>query len=93
MRKADAFAGFVLRAGAAEQLEDPLVVLRRDAAAVVGEFDDGAGPADIARDDGDAQRPARKYYKVTATGGRALEDAQKKFPLLAGMRAAMERPR
>ena len=39
MGEADALARFVLAARAAEQLEDALMVLGRDAAAVVGELD------------------------------------------------------
>ena len=40
MGKADALAGFVLRAGAAEKVENPLMVLGIDAAAVVGDLED-----------------------------------------------------
>ena len=36
MGKADALSGLVLGSGAAEQVEDPLMVLGIDAAAVVG---------------------------------------------------------
>ena len=31
------------------------------------------------------QRPARKYYKLTASGRVRLESAQKRYPLLAGL--------
>src|SRR3984957_3370388 len=32
-----------------------------------------------------AQRPPRKYYKLTRTGGTTLEASQKRYPLLAKM--------
>jgi hypothetical protein len=56
MRKADALARFVLGAGAAEQVKNALVVLGIDAAAVVGDLENGKaelGPAadgDVAGD-------------------------------------------
>ncbi len=31
------------------------------------------------------KRPARKYYKLTATGRERLEAAQKRYPLLAAL--------
>lgn len=31
------------------------------------------------------QRPARKYYKLTRSGDRALEAARQRYPLLAGL--------
>jgi DNA-binding PadR family transcriptional regulator len=34
------------------------------------------------------QRPARKYYKLTASGGSTLESARRRFPLLAGLKPA-----
>ena len=42
MGKADAFAGLVLRARAAEQVEDALVIARVDAAAIVDDVEDDA---------------------------------------------------
>src|SRR5690606_35221767 len=39
MREADAFTGLILRAGPAEQVEDTLIVLGRDAPAVVAHID------------------------------------------------------
>ena len=47
--EADAFAGLVLRAGAAEQVEHAFVVLLGDAAAVVLDLDDDALAALLAR--------------------------------------------
>ena len=49
MGKANALSGLVLRAGAAEQVENPLMVLGIDAAAIVGDLEDrkaelGAAP-------------------------------------------------
>jgi DNA-binding PadR family transcriptional regulator len=32
-----------------------------------------------------AQRPPRKYYKLTRSGGATLEASQKRYPLLAKM--------
>ena len=39
MGEPDALAGLVLRAGAAKQVEDPLMILRIDAATVVGDLE------------------------------------------------------
>jgi PadR family transcriptional regulator, regulatory protein PadR len=35
----------------------------------------------------DEQRPARKYYRLTRSGARVLEIAQKRYPLLAKLAA------
>src|SRR4051794_3751034 len=40
MRKTDALTGLVLGSGAAKQVEDPLVVLGVDAAAVIADLED-----------------------------------------------------
>ena len=58
MREADSLAGLVLRARAAEQVEDALVIARIDAAAVVLDLEHGANPVDAAPHD-DPARPAR----------------------------------
>ena len=34
------------------------------------------------------QRPARKYYKLTASGAAQVAAARKRYPLLAGLRPA-----
>jgi hypothetical protein len=34
------------------------------------------------------QRPARKYYKLTASGNSTLESGRRRFPLLAGLKPA-----
>ena len=41
MRKTDALAGLVLQSRTAEQVENPLMILRIDAAAVVADLEDG----------------------------------------------------
>ena len=56
MGEPDALAGLVLRAGTTKQVEDALVIFRVDAAAGVGDFEDGeaelrtGGDVDLARD-------------------------------------------
>ena len=37
------------------------------------------------------QRPARKYYRVTRSGSEVLEQAQKRYPLLARLLAKPRR--
>ncbi len=37
-----------------------------------------------------AQRPPRKYYKLTRSGGATLEASQKRYPLLAKMAPTQE---
>ena len=37
-----------------------------------------------------AQRPPRKYYKLTRSGGTTLEASQKRYPLLAKMAPTQE---
>ncbi len=51
VRQPDAFARLVLLPGAAEQVEHAVVVVRRDAAAVVHDLDDDARPLDAGGDD------------------------------------------
>ena len=40
-----------------------------------------------------SQRPPRKYYKLTRTGGATLEASQKRYPLLAKLAALAEKER
>lgn len=37
------------------------------------------------------QRPARKYYRVTRAGAQALEQSQKRYPLLSKLAAGKSR--
>lgn len=50
MGETDALAGLVLRSGAAEQVENALMVLGVDAAAVVGHLEDGRSQLGAAAD-------------------------------------------
>src|ERR1043166_5274890 len=50
MGEPDAFAGHILDAGAAKQLENALVVSRRDSASVVLHIDHDKGPGHRSRD-------------------------------------------
>src|SRR3569833_121148 len=70
VRQTDAFAGPVLGAGAAEQVENPLVILRGDSAAVVRHFVHHAVAVAVPRDTNEAGAAGAEVHDRVLDEGR-----------------------
>ena len=77
MREPDALSGFVLGAGAPEKVENPLVILGIDAAAVIGNFEDRKAKLGAATDrDVAGNARLEVFERVVDQIGKDLLDCQ-----------------